>query len=396
MQCVLIHYGEIGIKKKNRSFFENVLLENIRNSLEGEFSKVYKTRGRVIAIFEKNSSKNKIKGQLLKVPGIAYFSFSQIIEKDIEKIKQKALDYLKEKDFETFKVQTKRSDKKFPLKTPQINAKVGEIICDDLKKKAEMQNPEITLFIEIGEENAFLHTEKIKGIGGLPVRSSGKVLCSLSGGIDSPIAAYMMMKRGTSVIFVHAYNKTFTGEGVLTKIEDLVKELTFYQLKSKLIVLPFEEIQKAIITFVPSSYRMLTYRRILNKILSEIAKKENAKAIVTGDCIAQVASQTLENTLVIQEASSYPILAPLCGMNKEEIVNLAREVGTLEISNRPYYDCCSSIASDSPQTHATLEKTLKAESLIENLAELIKDIIFKAEIKNYKLKKGEVIECKKD
>lgn len=368
-EVVVIHYGEIGIKGKNREFFEKKLIENVKKALGKNAKMVYRRYGRIVAEVE---SFKKARRVFEKIPGIEYFSHAERVENDIEKIKKKALEVLEGKNFETFKIETKRSYKQFPLTSLEVNRIIGEIVVNSLGKKVSLKNPDITVYIEICEKESFIYTEKFPGIGGLPVTTSGKVICLLSGGIDSAVASFLMMKRGCKVIFVHFFNRTLNTEATLSKIKSIVKKLTEFQLSSKLYLVPFEEIQTEIIKNVPSKYRMIIYRRFMTRIANMIAERENAKAIVTGDNLAQVASQTLDNLSRIYEISSIPIIAPLIGINKSEIIELAKKIGTYEISILPYQDCCSFMIAPHPATHCKkeeieeFEKSFSIDKLTEN------------------------------
>ncbi len=381
--CLVIHYDEIGLKGKNRDYFEKKLIANIKKALGENANKVYRRYGRVIAEINEQGKKEleRIKESLSLLPGISSFGLALRTILKIEEIKKKALGLLKGKEFESFKIDTKRSLKRFPMKSPEVNNVVGQFIVEKLNKKVDLKSPEKIIFIEICEKEGFVYDEKIKSIGGLPVGASGKVLCSLSGGLDSPVSGFLMMKRGCQVVFVHIHNKTQVKEAVKSKLDRLVKELTKVQLKSKFYLVPFEKIQQKIILTVPAKYRMIVYRRFMMRILNEIGKKERAKAIVTGDSVGQVASQTLENLNCIYEVTDWPILNPLSGLNKEEIINLARKIGTYELSTLPYPDCCSFMIPKSPELKAGLKEIKKVEENIENKKGLIEDAVKRTEIK---------------
>ncbi len=301
----------------------------------------------------------------------------------MKEISKTSIKMLKKQEFDSFKVVCKRSNKTFKFKSLEISAQIGGDIHEILKKKVDVKNPKLILNIEICDKEAYVYSNKINGVGGLPVGSSGKMICSLSGGIDSPVAAYMMMKRGCKIIFVHIHNDTQADKAVLSKITDLVEQLNNYQLNSKLYIVPFGELQRRIIAVVPSKLRMIVYRRFMLKIINKIAYKERAKAIITGDSIGQVASQTIDNMTCIRESSELPVFSPLIGMNKEEIIILSRKIGTFETSIRPYPDCCSFMIAEHPETRAEIETIKKAEEHIENQDELIKESIKKAEVKKF-------------
>ncbi|MCD6331223.1 MAG: tRNA 4-thiouridine(8) synthase ThiI [Thermoplasmata archaeon] len=375
---ILIHYGEIGIKGKNRVVFENCLIRNISKALGNYAKKISKEYGRII-VFEENG-KEEIKKRLEKIPGIENFSFVHETKLDIEEIKRKALEIAKGKKFTTFKISTKRANKDFPYSSMQVNEIVGEEIRKKLNKKVDLENAELTIFIEIGNKNAYIYTEKYEGVGGLPVGTEGKVISLLSGGIDSPVASWLMMKRGCKVIFAHFYNEKLVAKP--SKAEEIVKKLNECQLESIAYYIPFADLQYEIIKEVPAKYRMIVYRRFMAKIANELARIEKAKAIVTGDSLGQVASQTLENLLCIYDASSLPVLSPLIGFDKKEIVEMAKKIGTYEISIKPYEDCCTFMVAKHPATKAKLEEIKEMESRVKIDLE---KIIERAERKEYKL-----------
>ena len=360
---IIIHYNEIATKGKNRNYFERFLMRNLQNTLRGFVTRVYKRYGLIVV--EVNNEKEEIKNKLFKVSGIANFSFSVKAELNFNNVKEKTLEIAKEKEFSSFKVNARRSNKNFPKTSKEINKEIGDLIREKLDKKVDLSNPDLELFIEVGEKEVFLYYEKFSGIGGLPVGVSGKLVSSLSGGIDSPIASYLMMKRGCEIIFVHIFNKNVSGEGAVGKIEKIVNVLKEFQGKTELYIVPFEELQKEIIKNVPAELRMIVYRRYMMRILNSISLGEKAGGIVTGDSLGQVASQTLENLGLIHNVPEVPVFSPLIGMNKDEIINIARNIGTYEFSILPYEDCCSFMIAEHPETKGRLEEIEKFEKRID-------------------------------
>lgn len=380
MHYIVVHYSELATKGKNRDFFERKLIQNIESALGKSAEKVYKRYGKIICDLKGKCKEDEIRGILEKLPGIAYFSFAAKAELELKDIEKKSLEVLKNEEFETFKVVASRSNKNFKLNSMDLNKKIGEVILEKMNKKVIMKNPDRKVFVEIGEKEAFVYCKKNYGIGGLPIGTAGKVISSLSGGIDSPVASFLMMKRGCEVVFMHAFNKTMTEQGVKSKLEELVKQLAKFQLKAKLYIVPFDKIQQEIIGTIPSKQRMIVYRRFMTRIANEIAKKENAKAVVTGDSVGQVASQTLENLECIYDASDLPIFPPLIGMNKEEIVDTAKKIGTYELSIQPYPDCCSFMIAEHPETKGRIEEIARLEGFIKNREQLTRDAISNAKI----------------
>lgn len=382
MNRIIIHYSEIALKGKNRRYFEDALLRHVRNALGDMVHDVRKSQGRLVCRPAEGVDPEKTADKLRLIPGVANFSFGYSAPKDIEALESRSVKLLASCDFVSFGVKTKRADKSYPLKSEEISRQAGAAILRSLEgKKVDLTSPDIWLHIELTGKEATLFTEKIAGPGGLPVGTSGRVMVSLSGGIDSPVAAYMMMKRGCRAVFCHIRNETQFEVGVSGKIEKLVEVLTRYQLRSTLYQVPFGELQRQIIAFVPADYRMIIYRRCMMRILNQLAEREGARAIVTGDAVGQVASQTLSNLHCIQSASQLPVLSPLVGMNKDETIEIARQIGTYEHSIQPYPDCCSFMIAAHPETRGVLEEVERLEKNIDNFDELIFKTVINAEKK---------------
>jgi len=377
---IIIHYSEIGIKGKNRSFFENQLVKRTKQAL-GDQARVHKRYGRIVCVPAADADAVTISDALRRVPGIAHFSMGCAAEKDLEAIKARALAMLEGTDFTSFGVKSKRSDKSFPVNSNEINRQVGSSIVVALDKKVNLTDPDLWLYIELTHDEALLYSTKVSGPGGLPVGVSGKAVVSLSGGIDSPVAAWMMMKRGCELVFGHIRNETQFAGGAVGKIENLVGTLSRSQRRSKLYIFPFGDIQRHIIAFVPAKERMIIYRRCMMRLLNMLAEREKAGAIVTGDSLGQVASQTMDNMLCIQAASKRPVLAPLVGLNKEEIIQIAEKVGTFEDSIQPYPDCCSFMIAPHPDTRANLGQIEAYEADMPQLEELLQACLDEAELR---------------
>jgi|Deesub1362B_J571_1020462.scaffolds.fasta_scaffold00065_59 thiamine biosynthesis protein ThiI len=370
---VVIHYGEIGIKGKNRPFFEKVLLDNVKMHLKRfRGLKVRRISGRLIVEIAEDLNLEELRKELLKIHGIHHFSFSKSCPLDIEEIKRVTVEFAKEySQNESFRVECVRANKKFEISSQEVNKIVGEEISRKRNLKVNLKHPDHTIFIEICEEKAYVYDNKIYGLKGLPVGVSGKVIALISGGIDSPVASFLAMKRGCRVVFVHFFNITGHSSGVKGKVERIVRVLNEYQRNSKLYLVPFRDVQMELIKKVPSKYRMLIYRRFMFRIASEIAEKENAKALVVGDSISQVASQTLENLNAVYNTSRLVVLPPLIGMDKEEIIEMAKKLGTYEISIEPYEDCCSFMIAKHPETKGDIKIIEEIESHID-IEELVK------------------------
>lgn len=355
MYC-LIHYSEIGLKKGNRKFFEKKLIENIR--LATNRTPIIK-RGRLLFPVKKNEIR-RLKNILPWIPGITDFTFCDIAELSIEDMKKVVVKTANKFNVKNFCIRTRRGNKSFKKTSIEINEILGEDVRKKTKFKVNLQNPELIIYVEIGDK-AYIYTEKYKGMGGLPISSSGTLISFISGGIDSAVASFLMQKRGCSIVYLHFYNFTLQKEMVKDKVKRIVKVLQKHKPASKLYMVPFEELQRRIISSIPAKYRMLIYRRMMFRIGNLVAQKENAYGFVTGDSIGQVASQTIENLNAVYNASNYPVYTPLISMNKDEIVAYAKQIGTYELSILPYVDCCSMFVAKHPKTKSSIKELNELE-----------------------------------
>lgn len=362
----LVHYGEIGLKRKNRSFFEKKLAQNIKTSLKGlGYAEVRRIYGRILVLLQPEAEVAAIQERLGNVMGIAHFELVLAVEQTIDAIQAAALELVKNRQFKTLKVETKRANKRFPLTSPEISARVGAYLLSTTGASADMHSPDLRCNIEIVDEAAYIYVEKIRGVGGLPVGASGKVLVMLSGGIDSPVAAWRMMKRGVKALFVHFYSYPYTDRASLEKVEELTEILATWNYRTQIYLVPFAEVQQQIVTATPAPFRVILYRRMMVRIAQQIAAIAKAECLVTGESLGQVASQTLGNLRVIEEAAKMPILRPLIGDDKAEIMQLAEQIGTFEISTLPHDDCCSLFVPDHPATNASLGAVQEAEAVLD-------------------------------
>ncbi len=381
---ILIHYHEIGLKGKNRGRFERRLMTNITRALKDvPCGKLERLSGRMMLALTSESPIDVIRERLSTVFGIANFSEAVLAKRNIEAIRETAWRLAQKADFESFKIVTRRGDKTFPLNSDQINRDVGKHIQTLSGARVLMDNPDLICFIEIAPQRIFIYAEKIPAPGGLPVGSNESAVSLLSSGIDSPVASYKIMKRGVKLTYVHFHSQPYTNRNSQRNTEDLVRLLTRHQYVSDLYLVPFVEIQRHIMTQAPASYRVILYRRAMLLIAEAIAEKVNAQALVTGENVGQVASQTLSNMRAIEEVTPLPILRPLAGDNKEEIINEARRIGTYQISIEPYEDCCSVFVPKHPETRANLEKVREIESALD-LVPLIVQTLEQTERKTFK------------
>ncbi len=349
MDTAIIHYHEIGLKGRNKSHFENLLMKNIENKLK---IRPQREMGH-IALDIKDQDKNTIIDKLSKIPGITFFSFATKTGTNLEELKQATLNFAKDKDFETFRISTKRRDKTYKLGSMEVDKELGAVVADELKKKVQLVNPDLDIKVEISNKSAYISDRDIRGVGGMPINTRQKVICLLSGGIDSPVAAYMLMKRGCEVILVHFQNRSQVTKAVENKVSELAEQLSKFQINTKLFIIPFDNLQQDIINKVKPELRMLAYRAIMTKIATILAKGNKAKFLVTGDNLSQVASQTWDNLHALYKNTEIPVLSPLIGLDKQEIINLAKRIGTFDISSLPYADCCTYFVPKHPELHAT-------------------------------------------
>ena len=379
--AIIIHYDEIGLKGKNQKFFIGRLIGNIQKLYAKVDSakniQVKKGEGKII--ISGNIGKDDFDKMAL-LPGISNFAPAIVCGTDLEAIKQAANQIVQTYQPKTFKIETTRSYKQFELDSQELSREVGGyVLAGSRDLNVDLHKPELTVKIELAKIQTCVLGKKEQGIGGLPVGTAGKVICLLSGGIDSPVAASQIMKRGAQVVFAHFHNQTINKKGVENKIKNIVRRLAQIQGESTLYIIPFADLQKQVIAGIPADLRMIVYRRLMFRIAERLAVNEKARALVTGDSLSQVASQTLENLEVIYSASNMLKLAPLIGMNKIEITNLAKKIGTYDVSVEPYEDCCSLLIAKHPETRARLEDVLKAEGNLD-VEGLIKEAVINSQL----------------
>ena len=367
---ILVKLGEIILKGLNRRSFEQKLMANMRRKIApyGNFS-VYCLQSTVyVEAKDEEADVGAAFEALKKVFGIITLTRAAACEKDKDAITALAREYLKEdlKKAASFKVESKRSDKSFPLTSIELSQYVGGELSEAFPDiKVEMHDPELTVFIEVRDKAAYVHSSPVKGAGGMPVGSNGKAVSLLSGGIDSPVSTYMIAKRGVKVIPVHFFSFPYTSEAAKEKVLELAHILEDYCGKLTVEIVPFTRIQEEIRDKCPEEYFTLIMRRFMMRIAERIANDYGAKAIVTGENLGQVASQTMEAMASTQSVISMPVLQPLIGMDKEEIIALARKLGTFDTSVLPYEDCCTVFTPRHPRTHPKTEEVEKAESALD-------------------------------
>jgi thiamine biosynthesis protein ThiI len=372
MDSILIRYHEIALKKGNRRYFIELLKRNLISAVKDlGIKEIRSLPARVLMTFKADYDTEVLIERIRNVFGVANFSMVQRTPRDIDTLRARILESLDGSRFSSFRIQTQRGDKTFALKSPEINRQLGAAVKNQSGARVDLTHAELTVTVEILPRDAFFGFNKIAGPGGLPVGASGRVVALISGGLDSPVAAYRMMQRGCRLIFVHFHSAPYLDQTSQQKVRQLVTELTRCQFQSRLYLIPFGEIQRQIVAAVARPLRVILYRRMMLRIAEQVARREKCQALITGESLAQVASQTLENIAVIEEAAQLPVLRPLVGMDKQEIIDQARRIGTYEISSIPDQDCCQLFVPKHPATRARLADVQEDESRL-NVEDLIR------------------------
>ncbi len=379
-RILLAHYHEIALKGKNRPLFVGRLARNIRATFEGlPLGRIYDDFGRIVIPLKDERALPEAIRRLAWVFGIANYSPAWRLPRDYTALEEAVASLLPSMNFSSFRVTAHRTDKSFPLASEDVNRQLGAFIKGRTGSRVQLKEPEVTFYVEILPKAIYLYTEKLPGPGGLPVGISGRVVALLSGGIDSPVAAYRMMKRGCEVTFVHFHSFPFLSDVSIRKAKELVALLTRHQALSRLYIVPIGELQQQVVAATPAAYRVILYRRFMVRIAEQIAHRERATALVTGESLGQVASQTLANLATIESAVDLPILQPLIGMDKQEITDQARAIGTYEISIVPDQDCCTLFIPRQPATKTTPYQAEEAEMALDVPA-LVSAALERAEI----------------
>ena len=388
MHCAIVHYHELALKGRNRDFFEQRLVRNLRLALKDlKIRHVESLQGRIRITIPDQVSPERVAERLRRTCGVANFLLTESVpldlkSPDLSELKQVAQGLVAQEDFQSFRVTAKRADKRFPLTSMDVERDIGGYLYEVTGKTVKLKQPDLTLYIELLTHEAHLAARKITGPGGMPVGTSGKVACLLSGGIDSPVASYRMIKRGCKAVFVHFSGRPLVSRASEEKVQELVQLLTAYQYHSQLYIVPFGEIQREIVANAPSAFRVVLYRRIMVRIAEELARRENCWALVTGDSLGQVASQTAENLSVVEEAAELPILRPLIGMDKIEITEQAQQLGSFTTSIEPDQDCCKLFVPLHPSTRTKVADIHRIERGLE-ISTFVKQGVEKAELSTF-------------
>ena len=386
-KVISVSLGEIALKGLNRKYFEDQLISKMKKAIgEIEYHRIYKEQGKIY-IEAPEDNFDQIINRLKKVFGLVYISPCYRVEKDIEQIELATIKIVKEKlskaNIKTFKVVTNRADKSFPIKSPEVSSRMGAVILRNFEElSVDVHNPSIYLYIDI-KKNAYIYIDKIEGCRGMPVGSNGHGLLLLSGGIDSPVAGFMMAKRGMDISGVHFHSYPFTSERAEEKVKNLAKKLSIYTGNIKLYSVNILEIQKELNKKCPEKEMTILSRRFMMRIAEKIALSNKMDALITGESLGQVASQTIEGISVVNSAVNIPILRPLIGLDKRDIIDIANDIDTYEISILPYDDCCTLFSPKHPVTNPRLNDIEDSEAYLD-VDELVKKAIDNMKIYNIK------------
>lgn len=384
----LLHYHEIGLKGHNRSAFENRLMKNAQAILAGyPVVTMRRISGRILVFVKEGTGYEKaceMARVMARIPGVARVSCGYICHQDLEEMFDAAQQALNDAEpFETFKVQARRNHTDFPINSMELNQQVGAHLCRNFpEKKVKMKEPDVEVHVEVIEGSCYIYAWTIRGVGGLPVGSSGRVMCLLSSGIDSPVAVWRLARRGAIPFGVHFSGRPQTASTSEYLVDDIARVLEKSGCIARVYVVPFGDYQRQIAATVPPELRIIMYRRLMFKVADALAREVGAKALVTGESLGQVASQTIENISVVNDATELPVFRPFIGTDKIEIIEQAEELGTFEISSQDAPDCCTLFMPRNPETHAKLDKVLEVEAQLP-LDEWIPEIVASAEPHDY-------------
>lgn len=377
-RLIMIKYGELTTKKANRKTFINILNNNILKVLHGYSVNIKKDRVRMYIECDENDI-TEITEKLQKIFGLHSIVICHKVNTNIDEISAKVLELLKNKNFKTFKINTKRADKKFPIPSMEFNNKMGGVVLKNTDLKVDVHTPDVLVNIEIRHEGTFIYTNEIQGIGGYPVGIQGKGLLMLSGGIDSPVAGYLSLKRGVDLECLYFESPPHTSVEAKNKVIKLASIIDEYSGNIKVNIVPFTKLQETIYKNVPDNYVITIMRRMMYRIAEKVAKKNKCKILINGESIGQVASQTLSSMIVINNVTNMPVIRPVACMDKIEIIEIAKKIKTYETSILPYEDCCTIFLPKHPVINPDLDKCIKYENLFD-YEELINECVENIEV----------------
>lgn len=368
-QALVVHYHEVGLKGRNRQFFEERLARNLKRALRGTgYTRFRRGFGRIVVDFDEGANVEAAIERASRVFGIAYVGFGPRLAPDIDAIEATAVELMTSEPIGSFAVRARRTYSTLNVKSNEINDRIGQAIVDATGAPVDLKNPDTTLHVELFGSACFVYRRRVEGPGGLPAGTSGKMLTLLSGGIDSPVAAWRMARRGAELEYIHFHGQPYTDPSSVRQVTELLEVLTRYQLRSVLHLVPLGNIQREIVMNSPANLRVILYRRTMMRIAAALARDIGALALVTGDSLGQVASQTIENMTTVDRALDHndvPVMRPLVGSDKQEIMAEARRIGTYEISTRQYQDCCVLFEPRSPATRTNPDLAQRAEEGVD-------------------------------
>ena len=383
----IVRFGETALKGKNKSYFEKKLVDRVKKILR-KFSgvDVYREEGLVFVSANSENSQEELVGEISKVFGISSISPAVETNPNMEDIYETAVNFMmnliEKESVRTFKVEAKRADKNFPVKSPEIARLVGGEVLKGCKVlKVDVRNPQVCLHVDVRRDKAYIYRKKIQGYGGLPLGTNGKGMLLLSGGIDSPVAGWMMAKRGMSIEAIHFHSYPYTSRRAQEKVEELARQISIYCGDFKLHIVNLLPVQEEIIKTCPEEETTILVRRFMMKIAEKVGEQTGAKTLITGESLGQVASQTTESIVCTDQSVAMPVLRPLIAMDKVDIMDVAKKIGTYETSILPYEDCCTVFAPPSPKTKPKLESILHSEEKL-NVDKLVAEAMKNVQIKN--------------
>ena len=383
MSSFIIHYQEIALKGKNRSWFVTRLVENLRRAVSDlDVSEVRALMGRIELVLGPTAQPDQIGERIRQTFGVANYAYADRVPLEMDVITSAILSSLKNRQCHSFRVSARRADKRFPLTSPEIERELGSRIQEAMDWKVNLSDPELVIYVQLLSNEAFYFFDKTRASGGLPTGTAGRVVALLSGGIDSPVAAFKMMKRGCAVTFIHFHSYPILSRASQEKAQQLVDLLTHYQQHSRLYLVPFSNIQQKVVLSIPGPMRVIVYRRLMFRIAERLAHIRHARALVTGEAVGQVASQTLENIAVIENVANLPIFRPLIGMDKDEIIAEAQKLGTYPISIIPDQDCCTLFMPSNPLTRGRLPAIIAAEQALP-ISDFVESAIREATVEEF-------------
>ena len=393
---IVVHYHELWLKGRNRRFFLGKLFTALRLGLQGiPFHRIEQPGDRFLVRLCEGASVEAAVERVKRVLGVAYYAMAQPVERDMDALCRAAWSEIEPLRFSSFAVRATRSDKSFPQTSMEIEKIVGRHLLEGLRAqgrevRVRLKDPDVTCHIEITPGPLLVYARRIPGPGGLPANTAGRMMCLLSGGYDSAVAAYHMMKRGAHLSFTHFYGTgARPGESSLHVATSLARQLVPYQFHAKLYRVPFVGIQREIVRYAPEKYRVLLYRRMMLRIAEAFARRDKALALITGDSLGQVASQTLRNLVAVEAAARMPVFRPLIGADKMEILEVARKIGTYDISSEPFHDCCPVFMPRTPALYASAEELAEAEAQLDVPA-LVTQGIRGASLERFRYTNGKV------